>query len=222
MVKSLGTSFGVILDASGEKIFLVDRSGEILSDTRATALIIGSRHRSGVLNSVTLPITASIELERYVRDQGVDVHWCSTLPRNIIHEATNTDAGADILGGFIFSRAVPFYDGMLSIGFLLETLAKTGEDLVALKQETPARDPSHLELPCPWESKGTIMRRMSELYRDTAEFVEGVKEREEDGYTLVLPDRDRPVLHIYSSYTTDERERDRLADAEKKIRSWME
>jgi len=222
MVKSLGTSFGVILDASGEKIFLVDRSGEILSDTRATALIIGSRHRSGVLNSVTLPITASIELERYVKDQGVDVHWCSTLPRNIIHEATNTDAGADILGGFIFSRAVPFYDGMLSIGFLLETLAKTGEDLVALKQETPARDPSHLELPCPWESKGTIMRRMSELYRDTAEFVEGVKEREEDGYTLVLPDRDRPVLHIYSSYTTDERERDRLADAEKKIRSWME
>ena len=222
MVKSLGTSFGVILDASGEKIFLVDRSGEILSDTRATAIMIGSRHRSGVLNSVTLPITASIELERYVRDQGVDVHWCSTLPRNIVHEATNTDAGADILGGFIFSRAVPFYDGMLSIGSLLETLAKTGEDLVTLKQETPARDPSHIELPCPWESKGTIMRRMSELYHDTAEFVEGVKEREEDGFTLVLPDRDRPVLHVYSSYTTDERERDRLADAEKKIRSWME
>jgi mannose-1-phosphate guanylyltransferase/phosphomannomutase len=221
MVKSLGTSFGVILDASGEKVFIVDRSGEILSDTRATALMIGSRHRSGVLNSVTLPITTSIELERYIRDQGVDVHWCSTLPRNIIREATNTDAGADILGGFIFSRALPFYDGMLSIGFLLETLAKTGEDLVTLKQETPVRDPSHIELPCPWESKGTIMRRMSELYRDTAEFVEGVKEREEDGYTLVLPDKDRPVLHIYSSYTTDERERDRLADAEKKIRSWM-
>ncbi len=222
MVKSLGTSFGVILDASGEKVFIVDRSGEILSDTRATALMIGSRHQSGVLNSVTLPITASIELERYVKDQGVDVHWCSTLPRNIIREATNTDAGADIQGGFIFSRTLPFYDGMLSIGFLLETLAKTGQDLVALKQETPVRDPSHIELPCPWESKGTIMRRMSELYRDTAEFVEGVKEREEDGYTLVLPDRDRPVLHIYSSYTTDQRERDRLADAEKKIRSWMQ
>ena len=46
MVKSLGTSFGVILDASGEKIFIVDRSGEILSDTRTTALVIGSRHRS--------------------------------------------------------------------------------------------------------------------------------------------------------------------------------
>ncbi|MBA4365062.1 MAG: nucleotidyltransferase [Coprothermobacter sp.] len=222
MVKSLGTSFGVILDASGEKVFIVDRSGEILSDTRTTALIIGSVHRSGVLNSVTLPITASIELERYVRDQGVDVHWCSTLPRNIIREATNTDAGADILGGFIFSRALPFYDGMLSIGFLLETLAKTGEDLVTLKQETPVRDPTHIELPCPWESKGTIMRRMSELHRDTAEFVEGVKEREEDGYTLVLPDKDRPVLHIYSSYTTDEREHDRLANVEKQIRSWMQ
>lgn len=221
MVKSLGTAFGVILDASGEKVFIVDRSGEVLSDTRATALMIGARHRSGVLNSVTLPITASIELERYMRDQGVDIHWCSTLPRNIIREATNTDAGADILGGFIFSRALPFYDGMLSIGFLLETLAKTGEDLVVLKQGTPSRDPSHVELSCPWEAKGTIMRRMSELYRDTAEFVEGVKQRDEDGYTLVLPDRDRPVLHIYSSYTTEEREHDRLSNIEEKIRSWM-
>jgi len=63
---------------------------------------------------------------------------------------------------------------------------------------------------------------MSELHHDTAEFVEGVKEREEDGYTLVLPDRDRPVLHIYSSYTTDARERDQLADVEKRIRSWMQ
>ncbi len=156
-----------------------------------------------------------------MRDQGVDIHWCSTLPRNIIREATNTDAGADILGGFIFSRALPFYDGMLSIGFLLETLAKTGEDLVVLKQGTPSRDPSHVELSCPWEAKGTIMRRMSELYRDTAEFVEGVKQRDEDGYTLVLPDRDRPVLHIYSSYTTEEREHDRLSNIEEKIRSWM-
>ena len=221
MVKSLGTAFGVILDASGEKVFVVDQSGEILSDTRATALMIGARHRSGVLNSVTLPITASIELERYVKDKGVDVHWSSTLPRSIIREATNTDAGADILGGFIFSRALPFYDGMLSIGFLLETLAKTGEDLVALKQNTPVRDPSHVELSCPWETKGTIMRRMSELYRDTAEFVEGVKQREEDWYILVLPDRDRPVLHIYASHTTDERERDQLAVTEKLIRSWM-
>jgi mannose-1-phosphate guanylyltransferase/phosphomannomutase len=184
--------------------------------------MIGSMHRSGTLNSVTLPITASIELEHYVRNQGIDVHWCSTLPRNIIREATNTDVGADIMGGFIFSRALPFYDGMLSIGLLLETLAKSGSDLVALKQETPVRDPSHIELPCPWESKGTIMRRMSELHRDTAEFVEGVKEREEDGYTLVLPDKDRPVLHIYSSYTTDEREHERLAAAEKQIRSWMQ
>jgi len=222
MVKSLGTSFGVILDASGEKVFIVDRSGEVLTDTRTTALMVGAMHRSGSVSSVTLPITASVELEQYVKSQGVDIHWCSTLPRNIIRETTTTDVGADIMGGFIFSRALPFYDGMLSIGILLETLAKTGEDLVALKQETPVRDPSHIELPCPWEMKGTIMRRMSELHRNTAEFVEGVKEREEDGYRLILPDTDRPILHIYSSYLTEERERDRLTATENQIRAWME
>jgi len=69
--------------------------------------------------------------------------------------------------------------------------------------------------------KGTIMRRMSELHRDTAEFVEGVKDREEDGYTLVVPDTDRAILHIYSSYLTEERERDRLAAMQNQISAWM-
>lgn len=222
VVRSLGTSFGVILDASGEKIFLVDQSGEVLSDTRATAIMLSAGHLAGTVNSATLPVTASIELERYLTAQGVNIHWCSTLPRNIIREATTTDAGADILGGFIYSRALPFFDGMLSIGLFLETLAKTGRDLVALKQGTPARDPSHIELPCPWESKGTLMRRVSENYHDAGEFVEGVKVREDDGFVLVLPDQDRPLIHVYASYTTAAREQARLAEVEKELRSWQE
>jgi mannose-1-phosphate guanylyltransferase / phosphomannomutase len=222
VVRSLEASFGVILDASGEKIFLVDQSGEVLSDTRATAIMISASHRAGTVNSVTLPVTASIELERYLMAQGVTIHWCSTLPRNIIRDATSTDAAADILGGFICSRALPFFDGMLSIGLFLETLAKTNGTLVALKQGTPARDPSHVELPCPWESKGTLMRHVSEHYHDAGEFVEGVKVREEDGFILVLPDQDRPILHLYASYTTVDREHTRLMETEKELRSWEE
>ena len=126
-----------------------------------------------------------------------------------------------MLGGFIFSRSLPFYDGMLSIGLLLETLAKTGKDLTALKHDTPSRDPGHVELPCPWELKGTIMRRLSEAARDSGEFIEGVKLRDSDGYTLVTPDRDRAVLHIYASYTTVEREQTRLKDMEAQVRSWQ-
>jgi len=222
VVRSLGTSFGVILDASGEKIFVVDQSGEVLSDTRATAVMLGAGHLAGAVNSVTLPVTASVELERYLETQGVTIHWSSTLPRNLIREAATTDAAADILGGFIYSRALPFFDGMLSIGMFLETLAKTGEDLTALKKGTPARDPSHIELPCPWESKGTLMRRVSEHYHDAGEFVEGVKVREQDGFVLVLPDQDRPIIHVYASYTTADREQARLAEVEKELRSWEE
>ncbi|HNW84473.1 MAG TPA: sugar phosphate nucleotidyltransferase [Candidatus Cryosericum sp.] len=221
MVKSLEASFGVILDASGEKIFLVDSTGEIISDTRATAIMIGARHAVSAMTSVTLPVTASIELEQYLRGLGIDIHWCSTLPRSIVRETTNTDAGADMLGGFIFSRSLPFYDGMLSIGLLLETLARTEKDLTALKHDTPSRDPGHVELPCPWELKGTIMRRLSEAARDSGEFIEGVKLRESDGYTLVTPDRDRAVLHIYASYTTVDREQARLKDMEAQVRSWQ-
>jgi mannose-1-phosphate guanylyltransferase/phosphomannomutase len=66
------------------------------------------------------------------------------------------------------------------------------------------------------------MRRVSEHYHDAGEFVEGVKVREEDGFVLVLPDQDRPIIHVYASYTTADREQARLVEVEKELRAWEE
>lgn len=103
---------------------------------------------------------------------------------------------------------------------LLETLATTGKDLTALSMtlRRATRATSNYRA---LGAQGNHHAPLEEAARDSGEFIEGVKLRENDGYTLVTPDRDRAVLHIYASYTTVEREQARLKDMEAQVRSWQ-
>ncbi len=124
---------------------------------------------------------------------------------------------ADIMGGLVFPKFLPFFDGLYSIGKFIELLSQTKTDLMQIKEITPRRDALHIEVPCPWESKGTVMRKMVERAGNNAEIIEGVKNRESDGYTLVIPDSDRPVLHLYASYKDELKEKEKIDDLKRRI-----
>ena len=56
------------------------------------------------------------------------------------------------------------------------------------------------EVPCPWEAKGAVMRRLNEHNQhDQVETTDGVKIRlNETEWVLILPDPDRPIFQIYA------------------------
>lgn len=65
------------------------------------------------------------------------------------------------------------------------------------------------------------MRNLSEKTTDLSELIEGVKLREEDGFVFVLPDSDRAVIHIYSSFIKEEKEKKRMEEIKERIESWI-
>lgn len=221
VVKSLDAHFGVLLDAGGEKIFGIDSTGEILSNTRLVAIFLKLLKDEKRDLTVTLPVSASFELEQYIKSLGIEIRWSSTLSRNIIRGASKSDIAVDLIGGFIFSDFLPFFDGMYSVGKLIELLSKVGKDLSHLKRGTPGRDPTHIEIPCPWELKGKVMRNLSEKTGDLSELIEGVKIREDDGFIFVLPDSDRAAIHLYSSFIEKKKEEKRIEEIKERIKSWI-
>jgi len=221
VVKSLDAHFGVLLDAGGEKIFGIDNAGEILSNTRLVAIFLKLLKMEKEEFSLILPVNASFELEQYIKSLNIKIRWSSTLSKNIIREASKADMVVDLMGGFIFSSFLPFFDGMYSVGKLIELLSKFDGDLNELKKGTPKRDPAHVEIPCPWELKGRVMRNLSEKTTDLSELIEGVKLREEDGFVFMLPDSDRAVIHIYSSFIKEEKEKKRMEEIKERIESWI-
>jgi len=221
MVKSINSDFGVLIDANGEKVFVIDNSGEIYSNTRLVSIFIKLLLLEKQNLSVTIPVNASYELINFLNENDVKFNLTSTISRNIIRDSANSDFGVDLIGGFIFENFLPFFDGIFTIGKFIELLAKSNKTLVELKKYTPKRDPSHIEINCPFEIKGKIMRKLSEVKSFDPEAIEGIKLTDSDGFVFVLPDSDRPVIHIYSSYTSLDKEIKKMNEKKEEIEKWI-
>jgi len=77
----------------------------------------------------------------------------------------------------------------------------------------------HRQLHCPWALKGTIMRLLTERFRDSdVDLLDGIKVFDERGWAQLLPDPDEPLVHIYAEGATDEAS----AELEAELRGMVE
>jgi mannose-1-phosphate guanylyltransferase/phosphomannomutase len=105
----------------------------------------------------------------------------------------------DGVGGFIFPRFHPSFDGLFATVRLLELLAITGRSLSEVMDETPPANVARLQVPCPWEQKGRVMRVLAQDPKTEAtRQIDGVKHQSDGEWVLVLPDADRPLFNVYA------------------------
>ena len=80
----------------------------------------------------------------------------------------------------------------------------------------------HEEVVTPWEQKGTVMRTMVERSqsRDVI-LVDGIKLPEADGWTLVVPDPEEPVTHVWAEAPSESEARARAQEHVIRIRQMM-
>jgi mannose-1-phosphate guanylyltransferase / phosphomannomutase len=100
----------------------------------------------------------------------------------------------------------PGFDGAFALGKLLVMLQKTGLKLSEIAAELPQFQLAYEQVRCPWEAKGTVMRRISEESRDGArvELVDGIKIFDGEGWVLVLPDAVEPLFHVYAESAAEQ------------------
>ncbi len=87
---------------------------------------------------------------------------------------------------------------------LLDLFAVTGRKLSEVVASLPAVHIAHETVPTPWERKGAVMREMVERAkaRDVV-LVDGVKILHPDGWALVLPDPEEPIVHVWAEAGSD-------------------
>ncbi len=58
---------------------------------------------------------------------------------------------------------------------------------------------------CPWEDKGRVMRRLiEETDGEDVQLIDGIKVYDDHGWTLILPDSEEPLFHVYSEAQSQE------------------
>jgi mannose-1-phosphate guanylyltransferase / phosphomannomutase len=204
---ALNTDLGIRIDPSGERIAVVDDRGRILDGMKMLAVmtsLILRQHRGG---TVAAPVTATSALQHIAKRYDGYIQHTKVLSYALTSAASREGVVlvGDGRGGFVLPALQPAFDGMLAIAKLLELLASFDMRLSEVVDDLPAYYMSTVNVTCPWEHKGKVMRILSEQYRERrAKPIDGIKIDLGKEWVLVLPDADSPLFHIVAESVSNE------------------
>jgi mannose-1-phosphate guanylyltransferase/phosphomannomutase len=206
LVRSSGAGLGVMFDAAGERIRLVDETGRVLTLTQALLALVSLVARSTPYPRVAIPVSTSRHAEEIVRRHGGEVVWTPISAHALMAAAEDHGvmfAGAEG-GGYIFPEFLASFDGLMSVVKVLELMARTRTSLGRVVDEIPEFHMVRRDVPTPWEAKGAIMRRLLERTDDSAITIDGVKVYRGEDWALVVPHQQEPVIRVWAEAGTEE------------------
>lgn len=226
IVRSLDADIGFLLDAGGEKVFMVDDTGEILDGdtTLDIVTLLSLKCHKGKDGTIAVPVTASRAIERLAETYGVKVRRTKTTPRGLMEGASLDDVFfvGEQTGGFIFPEFQPNFDGMFAITKILEMLAKENTTLHRLIREIPPSIIIRDKVPCSFENKGMVMRMLAEDSRgmDTI-LIDGIKISLNGDWIVAYPSQDQPYFNLVAEASTENGARKLISDYMDKIKVWQ-
>ncbi len=228
IVRSLDADIGFLLDAGGEKVFIVDETGEIIDGDTAlnlvTLLTLKCARKAGLKGTIAVPVTSPRAVDSMAKTYGFEVRRTRTSPRGLMEAASESGAifVGEPLGGFIFPGFQPVFDGMYAIAKIIEMLAKEKTTLHKLIREIPPSIILKEKVPCPFENKGLVMRMLAEDSggKDTL-LLDGIRINFKKDWVAAYPSQDHPYFHVVAEASTEQQASDLIAKYSGKIRTWQ-
>jgi mannose-1-phosphate guanylyltransferase/phosphomannomutase len=221
LVRASGAHLGAVIDPGGEHLTLVDDEGTVFTDDQALLLLLDLVLSTTPGAKVALPVAAPMAAAQLCAEAGAQILWTKLSATHLMEVASagGVTFAASQLGGYIFPRFLPAFDAVGTLVHLLAMLADTGDRLSKLAGRLPPVHIVHQEVITPWEQKGAIMRSAVERAQGRNPIlVDGIKLTDPDGWTLVVPDPEEPVTHVWAEATSEAEARARAQEHAIRIR----
>ncbi len=214
---------GFWLDTTGEGIILVDETGKIYEAAELLTLLVALKLKAGAKGVFAAPVSAPSVLELMAQEKGCTVLRTKNSERAMIEAALSSELifAGSMDGRAAFPRFQAAFDGMFTIAKTIEMLAGSGRSLSAIMADVPRRTFLQTRVPCVWELKGGVMRKMSEDSVDKeATFIDGIKVQFGEDWALVLPDQYQPFIHVIAEAGDLKSAQRLLAEYQQKVERW--
>lgn len=190
---------GVILSSNADDVTLVTPRGDIISEDRLLTLWAYIALEQSADREIGVPVTAPSTIEKIAYASGGRVIRTRSHPRALM----------EITRDNLFQ---PLFDGIYTFLKVLEFIQATRKDLSVIIDGLPKSCLCKTEVECPWSEKGRVMRYLIEDAKNCKiELLDGIKIFTKKGWTLVLPDCEKPVFRVVCEAPTPD-EAEKLAE----------
>ncbi|MBE0504582.1 MAG: mannose-1-phosphate guanyltransferase [Desulfuromonadales bacterium] len=225
IVVTLEATAGFWMGPSGERLRIVDETGFVLTELEALMTLVSLTCRAKKQGILVVPVAAPSAVELAAKGEGLKVKRVKEDGRALVEAAKEKQVcmAAALDGRIAFPVFQPNFDALFTVAKILEMLVRTGLKLGQLRRELSRRTYCRAQLPCSFDLKGGIMRKMSEDSVDLeVSFIDGVKVYFDDAWVLVLPDQYRSLVHIVAEADDAERAKRLLDDYCRKVEGWQQ
>ncbi len=197
---------GAISDSRCETLTLVTKTGYILSEfdyCALTSLIIMKQFNGA---TVYIPDSAPESIEALAKKYDAQVHRTFVSPPHLMQELTS-DTKKSMLHQFVYR-----FDAVGAIIILLDYLYTSKNTLESLLSEIPPTGTVSTTVSCPKNEQTDILGQLYLRHHiPLSKESDAVKINFENGWVLVVPDRDNSLIKIISHATNKEYARE-IAD----------
>ncbi len=225
IVKSLGADVGIQLSRSAEKITVVDRNGQVVSDQLLLLIVTSLFLSSYQTRKIAVPVMAGMGVEKIAEQFGVQVMRVrgDHLAMMQAYKVDDIDFVGGTRGGFMLSSFQLGADGMFATIKLLEMLAKQNADLAELRAEFEHYYSVEEQVPCSWSKKGQVMRLLMENTEGkNRQLVDGARFQDGDSWVWIAPDRNSAYFTVVAE-SEDKKQAESLAKKyREQVTKWQE
>jgi len=214
-VQGLEANIGTILSTSGETLFIIDERGRWIDGGKTLQVLALLCFKTNPGCTIAVPANASGNLEKLADEYGSRVIRTAINTSSILNAATSESAymAGNVEGGVAFPDFHPSFDAMFCLVKTMEMMAVSQARLGDLVDLLPEAYLEHSIVPCAWEAKGQVMRRLIEELGEETKDIEGVRIEDDEGWILIYPSSNHACFHIYG----ESGEREHINE---KLRTW--
>ena len=223
IVPIVNADVGFILNASAEKILVIDGDGKYFDHQQLMIAISQLALETYRYKKLAVTVDANIYIEEICKRHECELIYTSSDHQGMMNAVINHKVpfAAGTRGGFIFSNFQTTSDGMYNIAKILEMLALSGKTLQEIFAQLPPIHIKKIAVPCPWDKKGQVMRNIIKKTEGQKRLlIDGVRLVLDQGTVLFVPDKEKAYFHVQTDAPTAELSEKLLKDYVEYMNTW--
>lgn len=173
---------------NGENLTLYTMEGERVGSEQVLALFAVMLLKKHPESTIVLPLSASTELERLIKNNGGKVIYSKTSAADFMEQTLSHGTREQFLLCF---------DALYAVVSILDFLNLHDVDFDTMVHKLPVFYKNEVEIECPDEKKGEVIQNLLKMHKqDKTDLTEGIKIFRNEGWALVVPENSKQVCRI--------------------------